>query len=144
MGRSGFTLIETLVAMMILAISLVVILQLFSGGLKASRLSDDYTRAVFHAREKMEEILILDELIDGELEGEFEDAYKWKVEIFLHEPSEEEEEQGDPLLIAEREIRQGLLPILVRRSLPDGRYQDIPLPYLLKEAGRKHGGMLTK
>jgi len=56
---------------------------------------------------------------------------------------EHEEEQGDPLLISEREIRQGLLPILVRRTLPDGRYQDIPLPYLLKEAGRKHGGILT-
>ena len=56
---------------------------------------------------------------------------------------EEEQEQGDPLLISEREIRQGLLPILVRRTLPDGRFQDIPLPYLLKEAGRKHGGILT-
>ena len=32
----GFTLIETLVAISILAISLVVILQLFSGGLKSS------------------------------------------------------------------------------------------------------------
>ena len=55
-----------------------------------------------------------------------------------------EQEQGDPLLISEREIKQGLLPILVRRSLPDGRYQDIPLLYLLKEAGRKRGGILTK
>ncbi|MFX0170759.1 MAG: DNA-directed RNA polymerase subunit K [Candidatus Hodarchaeota archaeon] len=55
-------------------------------------------------------------------------------------PESELQEQGDPLLIAEREIKQRLLPILVRRTLPDGRYQDIPLPYLLKHAGRKHGG----
>jgi DNA-directed RNA polymerase subunit K/omega len=55
-----------------------------------------------------------------------------------------EQEQGDPLLISEREIKQALLPILVRRTLPDGRYQDIPLSYLLMEAGRKHGGMLAK
>ena len=55
-----------------------------------------------------------------------------------------EKEQGDPLLISEREIKKGLLPILVRRTLPDGRYQDIPLLYLLKEAGRKRGGFLTK
>ena len=64
--------------------------------------------------------------------------------LVLEQEEQEEQEQGDPLLIAEREIRQGLLPILVRRTLPDGRYQDIPLPYLLKEAGRKHGGILLK
>jgi len=55
-------------------------------------------------------------------------------------PEKSLQEQGDPLLIAEREIKQRLLPILIRRTLPDGRYQDIPLPYLLKHAGRKHGG----
>ncbi|UCE15170.1 MAG: DNA-directed RNA polymerase subunit K [Candidatus Heimdallarchaeota archaeon] len=58
-------------------------------------------------------------------------------------PDEPEQEQGDPLLISEREIKQGLLPILVRRMLPDGRYQDIPLAHLLKEAGRKQGGILS-
>lgn len=56
----------------------------------------------------------------------------------------EKQEEGDPLLIAEREIRQRLLPILVRRTLPDGRFQDIPIDYLLKHAGRKHGGHSTK
>lgn len=60
------------------------------------------------------------------------------------EPEEVKQEEGDPLLIAEREIRQRLLPILVRRTLPDGRFQDIPIEYLLKHAGRKHGGDLTK
>lgn len=55
----------------------------------------------------------------------------------LEIPENAEKEQGDPLLISEREIKQALLPILVRRTLPDGRWQDIPLPYLLKERGRK-------
>jgi DNA-directed RNA polymerase subunit K/omega len=54
-----------------------------------------------------------------------------------------QEEQGDPLLMAEREIKNGLLPILVRRTLPDGRYQDIPLVYLLTHSGRKQGGLLS-
>ena len=52
-------------------------------------------------------------------------------------------EQGDPLLIAEREINNRLLPIQIRRTLPDGRYQDIPLAYLLKQIGRKRGSILT-
>lgn len=50
-------------------------------------------------------------------------------------------EQGDPLLIAEKEIKKALLPIQIRRALPDGKYQDIPLAYLLKDAGRKQGGI---
>ena len=87
---------ETLVAMMLLAISLVVILQLFSGGLRSGRLSDDYTRAVFHAREKMEETLLNTRYEEGLYEGVFDDEYGWKVEIALVEPEEPEEEEEKP------------------------------------------------
>lgn len=76
----GFTLIETLIAISILAISLVAILQLFSGGLKSSTLSDEYTRGIFHAREKMDEILLAGKLTEGVIDGEFEDGFKWKAE----------------------------------------------------------------
>jgi len=88
--HKGFTLMETLVAMMILSVALVVILQLFSGGLKAGKLSENYTRAIFHAREKMEEILLAEELASEVLEGEFDDDFRWKAEIVYIEPSEEE------------------------------------------------------
>jgi general secretion pathway protein I len=79
-GYRGFTLIETLVAISILAISLVVLMQLFSGGLKSSRLSDEYTRGIFHAREKMDEILLAQELTEGVIGGEFDDGFKWRAE----------------------------------------------------------------
>ena len=89
-SSNGFTLIEVLVAMMILVISLVVLLQLFSGGLRAGRLSDDYTRAILHAREKMEEILLFEKSGSGEQEGEFKDGFKWKTKIDRVENTEEE------------------------------------------------------
>ena len=76
----GFTLIETLVAISILAISLVVLMQLFSGGLNSSRLSDEYTLGIFHAREKMDEILLAGELTEGIIGGEFDDGFKWRAE----------------------------------------------------------------
>jgi general secretion pathway protein I len=78
--NKGFTLIEVLVAMSILAVSLVVTLQLFSGGLKSSRLSDQYTRGVFYAREKMDEILLAGELTAGVIAGDFEDGFSWRAE----------------------------------------------------------------
>ena len=89
-SSNGFTLIEVLVAMMILAISFVVLLQLFSGGLRTGRLSDDYTRAILHAREKMEEILLFEKSGSGEQEGEFKDGFKWKTKIVRIENTEEE------------------------------------------------------
>lgn len=73
----GFTLIETLVAVMILSISLVVVMQLFSGGLKSNKISNDYSYGIFHAREKMEELLLTEELLPGSFSGEFDDGYRW-------------------------------------------------------------------
>ena len=37
----------------------------------------------------------------------------------------------DPLVIAEKELELGVLPIIIRRKTPGGKYQDIPLRYLL-------------
>lgn len=37
----------------------------------------------------------------------------------------------DPIKIAEMELQNKLLPITVRRKLPDGKYEDIPLMFLL-------------
>jgi general secretion pathway protein I len=76
--------------MMILSICLVVILQLFSGGLRAGRVSEDYTRAIFHAREKMEEFLLTEELANGFFEGEFDDGFRWTSKITYLEPEDEE------------------------------------------------------
>lgn len=86
----GFTLLETLVALSVLAIALVVVLQLFSGGLKAGKASDDYTRAVFHGREKMEEMLLATPLEAGILEGDCDGKYRWQTEVAPIELPEEE------------------------------------------------------
>ncbi|MEM1507174.1 MAG: DNA-directed RNA polymerase subunit K [Candidatus Bathyarchaeia archaeon] len=36
-----------------------------------------------------------------------------------------------PIDIALEELKRGVLPITIRRMLPDGTYQDIPLKWLL-------------
>jgi DNA-directed RNA polymerase subunit K/omega len=37
-----------------------------------------------------------------------------------------------PIEIADQELREGVLPMTIRRRLPDGRHQDIPLKWLIK------------
>jgi len=48
-----------------------------------------------------------------------------------------EEAPPDPILIAMMELERGVLPITIRRTLPDGSYQDIPLSVLLGRKERK-------
>jgi general secretion pathway protein I len=91
MKNRGFTLVEVIVAIAILGISLVLIMQLFSGGLRVSRVSCDYTRAVVHAKDKMEELIAAP--VQGS--GEFEDGFRWEAEV---EPYKELEEIGSNLL----------------------------------------------
>ena len=64
---------------------------LFSGGLRSARLSENYTRAVFHARMKMESLLLSESPETGETNGEFEDGYLWTARV---EHLEREEKEG--------------------------------------------------
>jgi general secretion pathway protein I len=75
--EKGFTLLEVIVAIAIMGISIVLIMQLFSGGLRSGKISSDYTLAVFHTREKMEEMLINPAAVTGD----FGDGYKWQTEV---------------------------------------------------------------
>jgi len=37
----------------------------------------------------------------------------------------------DPIAVARLELESGVLPITIRRCLPDGAYQDIPVKFLI-------------
>ncbi|MFW9923312.1 MAG: DNA-directed RNA polymerase subunit K [Candidatus Thorarchaeota archaeon] len=41
-------------------------------------------------------------------------------------------EHTDPIVIAEEELEKNALPLTIARLLPDGKYQNIPLTWLLK------------
>lgn len=40
---------------------------------------------------------------------------------------------SSPIDIALKELDAGILPMTIRRTLPDGTYQDIPLKWLMNE-----------
>ncbi|MBS7647134.1 DNA-directed RNA polymerase subunit K [Candidatus Bathyarchaeota archaeon] len=44
---------------------------------------------------------------------------------------------ASPIDIALQELEAGILPITIRRTLPDGTYQDIPLKWLLEGEKKK-------
>jgi DNA-directed RNA polymerase subunit K/omega len=44
---------------------------------------------------------------------------------------------SSPIDIALKELEAGILPITIRRTLPDGTYQDIPLKWILEGERKK-------
>ncbi len=74
-------MIEIVVAMAILGVGLIAIIELFSGGLRLGRASEDYTKAVGLARMKMEEIALQDHVEEGNDVGEFDKDFRWQVGV---------------------------------------------------------------
>lgn len=73
----GYTLVEVLVAFMILAMSLTVLLRIFSGGLRNVSVASDYTQAVLIAETQLALSAIDDSLGPGTVSGEAEGKFRW-------------------------------------------------------------------
>jgi DNA-directed RNA polymerase subunit K/omega len=54
------------------------------------------------------------------------------LQLSMGAPVLVESEELDPIIIAEQELEANLLPLTIRRYLPDERFQDIPLTLLLR------------
>jgi general secretion pathway protein I len=80
-SQAGFTLLEVLVAMMILGLSLGAILQQFALASRAGSASADATRATVLAREKIEELKMQRELSESVGRGSFDDGFEWETSV---------------------------------------------------------------
>lgn len=74
-ASAGFSLLEVLVAFVILALTLSVIMRIFSGGLRNVVLADEYSRAVLLAESRIAELGA--QPIEGEARGEFDKQFRW-------------------------------------------------------------------
>lgn len=99
-NEKGFTLLEILVALTILGIATAIILQQFSAGLKVARLTQEYTNALIHAREKLEEHSLSPRLSEKEESGEFEDGYRWQVIVAPYEEKSDQDTGTEFLLLS--------------------------------------------
>jgi general secretion pathway protein I len=77
--QAGFTLLELLVAFMVLVLAFTVMLRIFSGGLRGVGDAQAHSRAVEHARAQLALVGTELQLRSGELRGETADGYRWQV-----------------------------------------------------------------
>ena len=80
----GYTLIEVLVAMSILAMTLTVIFRSFSTGLANVSVSRDYAEAVVLAESKLAEISVETGLQPGQYDGVVNDRFFWVALVERH------------------------------------------------------------
>lgn len=84
--QSGYTLIEVLVAFMILALALTVLLRIFSGGLRNVSVSSDYATATLIAESRLAAAGIDVPLTPGETSGTEGKRFEWTVSVQDYAP----------------------------------------------------------
>lgn len=82
----GYTLIEVLVAMMILALSLTVLLRIFSGGLRNISIASDYSRAIVIAETQLATVDAAAVLQPGSSQGITKAGFHWTRTVGDYSP----------------------------------------------------------
>ena len=98
--QRGFSLLEVLVAFSILALSLGVLMQIFSGSLRNADVTRDQAQAVALAQSLLASAGVETTLIAGESTGVLEDKFRWVVRVhpFVEEvPSQQTAAVQSPL-----------------------------------------------
>lgn len=78
-ASAGFTLLEVLVAFVVLALTLSVIMRIFSGGLRNVSVADEYSQALLLAQSRLAELSV--QPLEGEDSGEFDKKFRWRSAI---------------------------------------------------------------
>jgi general secretion pathway protein I len=86
---AGFTLLEVMVALAILALGLVTVLELFAGSLRIAVKSSRHTQAAIYAQNVMDRVFARSRLEDGETSGEFPGGYEWRARVRELRPDED-------------------------------------------------------
>ena len=77
----GMTLIEVLVAFVVLSLTMAVLMQIFSGGMRNARLSSGYSRAVFLAESRLAAAGVERPLAVGEEAGQVGSDLRWRLTV---------------------------------------------------------------
>ena len=91
----GFSLLEVIVALLIMAGGFLAVVNLFSGSVRSVNLSSQYLKAVTLANSKMNELEIENFFVDDK-SGRFEneESYRWELDIEPYDSSLNDESSG--------------------------------------------------
>ncbi len=94
-ASGGFTLLEVVVAMTILAAGIASVFGLLSGSLRLAAGSRDASESAFYAAQRLEEALLRPDPEEGKEEGAFDEKYRWELTTSVVRGEMEEGMEGE-------------------------------------------------
>jgi general secretion pathway protein I len=88
-ANAGFTLLEVMVALAVLAVGIAAVLELFGGGLRLTTKSSRRTQAVVYAQNVMDHLLAQSTLEDGDDGGQFPGEFSWRTQVYEIRPDDD-------------------------------------------------------
>jgi len=90
----GFTLVELVAAFVIFALGFGVLLQILSTCLHTTTQSADYTRSALWAQSLLDTQGVGETLQEGSFTGQFDDRYRWQLNVARIQPPEQPQMPG--------------------------------------------------
>jgi len=104
---SGFSLLEVLVAFTLMALIVVVLMRVFSGGLQGISLAEDYARASSIAESMLARVGADVEVKEGNTTGEVAGRYRWTIAVVPQRDEQAAAQQAGQI--------QQMLPVMLHR-----------------------------
>jgi general secretion pathway protein I len=79
--QRGFSLLEIIAAIAILAIAFAALMQVAGSSLSLTARANERTQAALRARTLLDGAYVMEPLREGSSEGRFDDAYRWRMNV---------------------------------------------------------------
>lgn len=77
----GFSLLEVIAAIMLLAITFAALMEVAGGSIRLSQKASAYTQAALWARSKLDSSFVLEPVQAGVTQGSFDNRYHWRMQV---------------------------------------------------------------
>lgn len=79
--QQGFSLLEVIAAIAVLAIAFAALMQVAGSSLSLTARANERTQAALRARTLLDSAFVMDPVQEGETEGRFDDTYRWRMNV---------------------------------------------------------------
>jgi len=85
--QNGFTLLEVIAAIMLLAIAFTVLMRVASGSIRLSQNANDHSEAALWARSLLDTAFVSEPIQPGTTSGRFDQRFRWQLQVSPWRPA---------------------------------------------------------
>lgn len=102
--QRGFSLLEVVAAILLLAIAFTALMQVAGGSMSLSQNAADYSRAALWARTLLDTAGLDADLQPGQSEGRFDATYRWRMQVTPWRPADVDPNTQLPLAMMKLDL----------------------------------------